>query len=199
MAVRKILRIGHPQLRLAAKAVERVGGETLSALVNDMLDTMQAFDGAGLAAPQIGVPLRVVIFGIDKNPRYPDAPPIPLTILLNPEFSPVDEAMDSAWEGCLSVPGMRGLVPRYTRIRYRGLGADGRELEREVEGFHGVWSNMSAIISTAPCIQTGSKIDGCSASSKNCRLPTCSGVTCDGSRRARRPKRKAPPVFLDTD
>ncbi len=136
MAVRKILRIGHPQLRLAAKAVERVGGETLSALVNDMLDTMQAFDGAGLAAPQIGVPLRVVIFGIDKNPRYPDAPPIPLTILLNPEFSPVDEAMDSAWEGCLSVPGMRGLVLRYTRIRYRGLGADGRELEREVEGFH---------------------------------------------------------------
>ena len=89
-----------------------------------------------MAAPQIGVPLRVVIFGIDKNPRYPDAPPIPLTILLNPEFSPVDEATDSAWEGCLSVPGMRGLVARYTRIRYRGLGADGRELEREVEGFH---------------------------------------------------------------
>ena len=136
MAVREILRMGNPQLRLKANAVERFGDDTLVDLIGDMLNTMKALDGAGLAAPQIGVPLRVVIFGIDKNPRYPDATPIPLTILINSEISPVGEEMNSDWEGCLSVPGMRGLVPRYTRIRYRGFDADGREIDREVEGFH---------------------------------------------------------------
>ena len=136
MAVREILRMGNPRLRLKANAKDRFGDDKLANLIADMLDTMKAFDGAGLAAPQIGVPLRVVIFGIDKNPRYPDAPPIPLTILLNPEFSPAGEEMDSDWEGCLSVPGMRGLVPRYTHIRYRGLAADGREIDQEAEGFH---------------------------------------------------------------
>ena len=89
-----------------------------------------------MAAPQIGVPLRVVIFGIDKNPRYPDAPPIPLTVLVNPEISPVGEVMDEGWEGCLSVPGMRGLVPRYTHIRYRGLDAEGKPVDRKADGFH---------------------------------------------------------------
>ena len=136
MAVREILRMGSPRLRLKATAVGRVGDDQLASLINDMLDTMKAFDGAGLAAPQIGVPLRVVIFGIDKNPRYPDAPPVPLTILINPEISLAGDGMNSDWEGCLSVPGMRGLVPRYTHIRYHGLDVDGRELEREVEGFH---------------------------------------------------------------
>ena len=128
--------MGDPRLRRKAGDVDRFGDDTLAALINDMLDTMKALDGAGLAAPQIGVPLRVVIFGFDNNPRYPDAPPVPLTILLNPEISPGLEAMNADWEGCLSVPGMRGLVPRYTRIRYRGLDADGRELDREAEGFH---------------------------------------------------------------
>ncbi len=136
MAVREVLRMGDPRLRLKANTIDRFGNDKLANLITDMLDTMTAFDGAGMAAPQIGVPFRVVIFGIDKNPRYPDAPPIPLTILLNPEISPAGEEMDSDWEGCLSVPGMRGLVPRYTRIRYRGLDTDGRKIDREAEGFH---------------------------------------------------------------
>ena len=136
MSARGILRMGDPRLRMKARAVDRFGDDKLANLITDMLDTMKAFDGAGLAAPQIGVALRVVIFGIDKNPRYPDAPPVPLTILINPEISPAGEEMNSDWEGCLSVPGMRGLVPRYTRIRYRGLDADGREIYRKAQGFH---------------------------------------------------------------
>ena len=136
MAVREVLRMGDPRLRLKANAVDRFDDDKLANLITDMLDTMKAFDGAGLAAPQIGMPLRVVIFGIDKNPRYPDAPPIPLSILLNPEISPIGKEIDSDWEGCLSVPDMRGLVPRYTRIRYRGLDADGRKIDRKAEGFH---------------------------------------------------------------
>ena len=136
MSVRGVLRMGDPRLRLKASAVDLFGDDKLANLITDMLDTMKAFDGAGLAAPQIGVTLRVMIFGIDKNPRYPDAPPVPLTILINPEISPAGEEMNSDWEGCLSVPGMRGRVPRYTRIRYRGLDADGREIDREAQGFH---------------------------------------------------------------
>ena len=136
MSVRGILRMGDPRLRLKASAVDLFGDDKLANLINDMLDTMKAFDGAGLAAPQIGVALRVMIFGINKNPRYPDAPPVPLTILINPEISPAGEEMNWDWEGCLSVPGMRGRVPRYTRIRYRGLDADGREIDREAQGFH---------------------------------------------------------------
>ena len=136
MAIRKVLRIGDPQLRRHAGAVDRFGDAALGALITDMLDTMKACDGAGLAAPQVGVPLRVVIFGIDNNSRYPDAPPIPLTVLVNPEIAPVGEVMDEGWEGCLSVPGMRGLVPRYTHIRYRGLDAEGKPVDRKADGFH---------------------------------------------------------------
>ena len=136
MAVRKILRMGDPQLRRKSDTVDRVGDEALGTLITDMLDTMKNCDGAGLAAPQIGVPLRVVVFGIDNNPRYPDAPPVPLTVLVNPDISPVGEAMNEGWEGCLSVPGMRGLVPRYSNIHYRGLDAKGKPIDREAEGFH---------------------------------------------------------------
>ena len=136
MAIRKVLRIGDPQLRRHADAVDRFGDAALGTLITDMLDTMKACDGAGLAAPQVGVPLRVVIFGVDNNSRYPDAPPIPLTVLVNPEISPVGEVMDEGWEGCLSVPGMRGLVPRYTHIRYRGLDAEGKPVDRKADGFH---------------------------------------------------------------
>ena len=136
MTIRKVLRIGDPQLRRKAGAVDRFGDAALGTLVTDMLDTMKACDGAGLAAPQVGVPLRVVIFGIDNIPRYPDAPPVPLTVLVNPEISPTSEAMDEGWEGCLSVPGMRGLVPRHTHIRYRGQDAEGKPVDREAEGFH---------------------------------------------------------------
>ncbi len=136
MAIRKVLRIGDPQLRRHADAVDRFGDAALGTLITDMLDTMKACDGAGLAAPQVGVPLRVVIFGIDNNSRYPDAPPIPLTVLVNPEIAPVGEVMDEGWEGCLSVPGMRGLVPRYTHIRYRGLDAEGKPVDRKADGFH---------------------------------------------------------------
>ena len=136
MAIRKILRMGNPQLRLKANTVEQFGDDRLVDLIGDMMDTKKAFDGAGLAAPQIGVPLRIVVFGICENLRYPDAPFIPLTVLINPDITPTGEEMNSDWEGCLSLPGMRGLVPRYTRIRYRGVDVDGREIDREAEGFH---------------------------------------------------------------
>ena len=136
MAVRNVLRMGDPGLRMSAEPVARPGDPAVRAVIADMLDTMQACDGAGLAAPQIGVGLRIVIFGIDRNPRYPDAPPVPLTVLINPEITPLDGTLVDGWEGCLSVPGMRGLVPRHGRIRYRGLGADGAPLERDANGFH---------------------------------------------------------------
>jgi peptide deformylase len=109
----------------------------LRALLADMQDTMSALNGAGLAAPQIGEPWRVVIFGTDApNPRYPDADIVPRTVLINPELTPLDEETQDAWEGCLSVPGMRGLVPRYQRLRYRGVDAQGRAIDRQVSGFH---------------------------------------------------------------
>ena len=137
MAIRTILRMGHPQLRRRAKEVEHPGDDTLDALVGDMLETMEASGGVGLAAPQIGVPLRVIVFGVDStNPRYPDAPPIPRTVLVNPEIAARGRKVQSEWEGCLSIPGMRGLVPRPERIRYRGFDADGQETEGAAEGFH---------------------------------------------------------------
>lgn len=105
-------------------------------MIEDLRDTMAARDGAGLAAPQIGVPLRVVIFGIGDNPRYPEAPPIQETVLINPVITPLDQACDSGWEGCLSVPGLRGQVSRWRRIHYRGFDAQGRRMERSVDGFH---------------------------------------------------------------
>jgi peptide deformylase len=136
MAVRPILRLGHPMLREVAKPVEAFDTPELHVLIEDMLDTMRAADGAGLAAIQIGVLLRVVIFGIDYNPRYPNAEPVPLTVLVNPEIEPLGTDREAGWEGCLSVPGMRGLVPRYAKIRYRGADAYGRPIDRTVTDFH---------------------------------------------------------------
>jgi len=136
MAVRSILRLGDPRLRQVAPPVRAFDTPDLHALVRDMTETMQAANGAGLAAVQIGVALRVVIFGIERNPRYPDVEPVPSTVLVNPEIEALDGARDSGWEGCLSVPGMRGLVPRFTRIRYRGCDEFGRPIDRTVSGFH---------------------------------------------------------------
>ena len=136
MAIRSVLRMGEPRLLLTATSVEAFDTPELHALVADLWETMAAEAGAGLAAPQIGVSLRVVVFGYQENPRYPDAPPVPETALVNPVIEPLTEAMEEGWEGCLSVPGLRGLVPRYSRIRYRGIDAYGRPVEREVDGFH---------------------------------------------------------------
>lgn len=136
MAVRPVLRMGDERLLRVAQPVLGFNTSELHALIADMKDTMQALDGAGLAAPQIGVPLRVVIFGITANTRYPDAEPVPQTVLINPVLVPVDAEMEEGWEGCLSVPGMRGLVPRHLRLRYQGFAADGSAIDRTVEGFH---------------------------------------------------------------
>lgn len=136
MAVRQVLRMGHPLLLQKAAPVTEFNTPQLDALIADMFDTMAAQNGAGLAAPQIGVSLRVVIFGVDKNPRYPDAEPVPTTVLINPEIEILDDETDQMWEGCLSVPGMRGLVERYTHLRYAGHDAQGARFEREAHGFH---------------------------------------------------------------
>jgi peptide deformylase len=135
MAVRRVLRMGEPLLRQVAAPVTRFDAE-LAALLTDMDDTMRSQSGAGLAAPQIGVGLRVVIFELKDNPRYPHLTPVPYTVLVNPELTPLDPEQDEGWEGCLSVPGMRGLVPRYRRLRYRGFDAAGAPIDRTVEGFH---------------------------------------------------------------
>jgi len=136
MPARPILRIGHPLLLQSAETVAEFNTPALDALVADMLDTMEEADGAGLAANQIGVLQRVVIFGFDDNPRYPDRDPVSLTILVNPEIQPMGDEVESDWEGCLSVPGMRGWVSRPRRIIYRGFDPQGQRIEREVEGFH---------------------------------------------------------------
>jgi len=136
MPVRDVLRMGHPVLRQRAKPVDNLGTPELRALVQDMVDTMKAKNGAGLAAPQIGVSQRVVIFGVDHNPRYPDAEPVPFTVLVNPKIVMLTREIEEDWEGCLSVPGMRGVVPRYTRLRYGGFDAEGNPVEREATGFH---------------------------------------------------------------
>jgi len=136
MAIRKVLRMGEPRLRQVAEPVRAFGTPELRALVADMKETTDAENGAGLAATQIGVPLRVVVFGYEENPRYPDAPPVPETVLVNPVIEPLTSETEAGWEGCLSVPGLRGLVPRCTRIRYSGFDPDGRPIEREAEGFH---------------------------------------------------------------
>lgn len=136
MAVREVLRMGHPVLREKARPVEALGSPGLRALVADMKETMAAQDGAGLAAPQIGVGERVVIFGVDQNPRYPDAEAVPFTVLVNPKITMLTREVESDWEGCLSVPGMRGVVPRYTRIRYTGFDEEGNPIDRVAEGFH---------------------------------------------------------------
>jgi len=136
MAVREILKMGDARLLRIAAPVREFGTPELRALVADMFDTMAAADGAGLAAPQIGVELQLVVFGFEHNERYPDAPPLPPTVLLNPVIEPLGSEMVEGWEGCLSVPGLRGLVPRHARIRYRGVDVQGRAIEREAEGFH---------------------------------------------------------------
>jgi peptide deformylase len=136
VAVRPILRLGDPTLREVAAPVTEFDTPALHALVADMLDTMYANDGAGLAAIQIGVLQRVVIFGLEQNPRYPDVEPVPLTVLINPVIEALGPEREAGWEGCLSVPGMRGLVPRFTRIRYRGRDASGRRIDRTVADFH---------------------------------------------------------------
>lgn len=136
MTARRVLRMGHPILLERSQPVDKFSTSELRALIDDMLDTMIAEDGAGIAAPQIGVLKRVVIFGIENNPRYPHVEPVPTTILVNPEIAVVSDDKDEGWEGCLSVPGMRGLVPRYKRIIYSGYDVNGHKIEREVEGFH---------------------------------------------------------------
>ena len=134
--IREILKMGDPRLLERAKPVDRYGTPELKALVADMRETMIAAHGAGLAAPQIGIGLRVVIFGFEHNERYPDAEPVPYTELVNPLLTPLTTEMEEDWEGCLSVPGLRGQVPRFTRLRYTGFDPDGRPIQREVSGFH---------------------------------------------------------------
>ena len=136
MAVRSVLRMGDPRLLEPSRPVEKFDTPELHALIADMTDTMKALNGAGLAAPQIGVGLQVVIFGVDHNPRYPDAESVPHTVLINPVLTALDDEMEEGWEGCLSVPGMRGLVPRYQRLRYQGRDQHGNPIDRTASGFH---------------------------------------------------------------
>jgi peptide deformylase len=140
MTVREILKMGDPRLLLQAKPVIDWQAPFLRTLIVDMFDTMHAANGAGLAAPQIGESLQVVIFGFEHNQRYPDAPAVPKTVLINPVITPIltpgENGMEDGWEGCLSVPGLRGVVPRYQRIRYQGLDESGQPIDREVDGFH---------------------------------------------------------------
>ncbi|MDO8376225.1 MAG: peptide deformylase [Aquabacterium sp.] len=136
MAIREILKMGDARLLRVAQPVQRFGTPELAALVADMQDTMVAANGAGLAAPQIGVDLQLVIFGFERNERYPEAPPVPLTVLLNPQITPLGADEVDGWEGCLSVPGLRGMVPRWQRIRYTGVDQFGQAVDREAEGFH---------------------------------------------------------------
>lgn len=134
--IREVLRMGDPRLLRVSRPVEAFGTPELAALLRDMRDTMDHLDGAGLAAPQIGVDLRVVIFGVESNPRYPDAESVPFTVLINPVLTPLTDEEEDGWEGCLSVPGMRGVVPRLRRLRYTGFDERGRPIDREAEGFH---------------------------------------------------------------
>lgn len=137
MTVRNILKMGDPRLLRTAQRVTEFDADTLHLLISDMLDTMRAANGAGLAAPQIGVDLQVVVFGSpDANPRYPDRPTVPSTVLINPTIEPLGPEEEEDWEGCLSVPGLRGWVPRFQRIRYCGWDQYGDVIDRTVEGFH---------------------------------------------------------------
>ena len=138
MTVHEILKMGDPRLLRVAQPVREFDTPELHALIADMFDTMEAARGAGQAAPQIGIDLQLVIFGFTRNQRYPDRPAVPSTVLLNPVITPLSDEMVEGWEGCLSVPGLRGKVPRHARIRYRGQDPQGRTIEREVDGFHAV-------------------------------------------------------------
>jgi peptide deformylase len=134
--IRPVLRMGDPRLWQKSMPVEQFGTLELASLLVDMRDTMAHLNGAGLAAPQIAVPLRVVIFGVTANPRYPDIEPVPDTVLINPVITPLTSEEEEGWEGCLSVPGMRGWVPRFRKLRYSGYDERGRRFQRDVEGFH---------------------------------------------------------------
>ncbi|AJE99749.1 peptide deformylase [Pandoraea apista] len=134
--IRDILKMGDPRLLRIAKPVEQFNTPELDELVRDMFDTMKHANGAGLAAPQIGVDLQVVIFGFEHNERYPDAPEVPETVLINPVITPLTQDMEEGWEGCLSVPGLRGMVNRYSMLRYEGLDEKGNPIDRVAEGFH---------------------------------------------------------------
>ncbi len=136
MAIREVLKMGDPRLLAVSEPVTEFGTAELDSLLTDMRDTMEHLNGAGLAAPQIGVNLRVVIFGVGSNPRYPDVEPVPHTVLINPTLIPLTEEIEDGWEGCLSVPGMRGVVPRYRDLRYTGFDAAGEPIDRSASGFH---------------------------------------------------------------
>jgi peptide deformylase len=137
MTVREILKMGDPRLLRVAQPVTAFDSDELHLLITDLLDTMRAASGAGLAAPQIGVDLQLVIFGSnERNPRYPDRPVVPPTVLINPVLTPLGDAKESDWEGCLSVPGLRGVVPRWSRLHYSGYDQYGDPFERSVDGFH---------------------------------------------------------------
>ena len=136
MAVRRVLKMGDPMLYQQAAPVEKFDTGELDGLIADLFDTMAALNGAGLAAPQIGVSRRVVIFGVEANPRYPHAEPVPTTVLINPVLEQIGGEMEEGWEGCLSVPGLRGLVSRYKNLRYTGFDQRGRPIDRTVSGFH---------------------------------------------------------------
>ena len=136
MAIREVLKMGDPRLLRVAEPVRDVHDARFRALLDDLFDTMHAERGAGLAAPQIGENVRVVVFGFDTNPRYPEAPPVPRTVLVNPTIEPLDDVLVEGWEGCLSVPGLRGVVPRHARIRYTGTDERGVRIDRIAEGFH---------------------------------------------------------------
>ena len=134
--IREVLRMGDPRLWEKSQPVARFDSPELGELLQDMRDTMAHLNGAGLAAPQIAVPLRMVIFGVTSNPRYPDIEPVPDTVLINPVLTPLSDEVEEGWEGCLSVPGMRGWVPRFRKLRYAGFDLQGRPFQRDVEGFH---------------------------------------------------------------
>ena len=136
MAIREILKMGHPTLLEVAKPVEKFNTPELDSIIEDMIDTMKENDGAGLAAPQIGLGMQLVIFGFDSNERYPEADQVPFTVLVNPVITPIGNEEEDGWEGCLSVPGLMGVVPRFKKIRYQGKDQHGNEIDREVDGFH---------------------------------------------------------------
>jgi peptide deformylase len=136
MAIREILKMGDPRLLRQAEPVSAFDTPELNELIVDLFDTMRAVSGAGLAAPQIGVNLQVVIFGFQENQRYPDAPAVPETVLINPVLTPLSDAVEDGWEGCLSVPGLRGVVPRWASLHYEGSDQSGQRISRDVDGFH---------------------------------------------------------------
>ena len=136
MAIKEILKMGDPRLLKKADPVEKFNTPGLDQTIKDMIETMEANDGAGLAAPQIGLNLQLVIFGFEKNDRYPNAESVPFTILINPTITPLENEKEDGWEGCLSVPGLRGVVPRYKKIIYKGFDQYGKLIKREVDGFH---------------------------------------------------------------